>query len=67
MSCAVAAELAEMRNKIRLLQADTAGTPLRLPPGPPLEANSNAFEPGTVLEQDQYQDQPPLPPRRKAR
>lgn len=69
-SCDAAAELAEMRNKIRSLQAEPAAAPLRLPPGPPLDAYEDPPESATVAsdqEQFQMQPSPPLPARRKPR
>ena len=68
MGCRAAAELAEMRNRIRLLQAETPAVPLRLPTGPPLEAIGDAFaEPPALPEYEEYQVPPQMPPRRKPR
>lgn len=68
-SCDAAAELAEMRSKIRSLQADTAAAPLKLPPGPALENFEDNSDPVEKENQEQYQEQPPssLLPQRKLR
>ncbi len=66
--CGTAAELAEMRNKIRLLQADASAGPLVAATGGPPEngQEDTPFESQTLLGEED-EDQSTSPQRRRIR